>query len=89
MEKWKKKLSQIRKGFYCSLCSVKNQKFFNSQEKKLILSYDFCENLVTNSVEQANYRATTLLPMINQMNIVLECKDGVENNDNFQINLTK
>jgi hypothetical protein len=37
-----KKLRSIRKGFYCSLCSVKNQKFFNSFEKKVVFSHDFC-----------------------------------------------
>lgn len=45
------KIRGLRRGFYCALCSVKNQKFFNTFEKKLIFSHDFCEYLVENSIE--------------------------------------
>ena len=58
------KIRSIRKGFFCSLCSVKNQKFFNSFEKKVIFSYDFCQNLVENNIEEIHYKTNILLPML-------------------------
>lgn len=42
LEKFLKGISVIRKGFYCSLCSVKNQKYLNSKEKKIVFSNEFC-----------------------------------------------
>lgn len=82
-------IASMRKGFYCSLCSVYNQRFFDTQTKKIIFSNDFCENLVEFSVSEIHYKAKKVLPVFSRMNTVINCKDNVESPEEMKIELDK
>ncbi len=77
----------MRKVCYCSLCSVYNQRFFDTQTKKVIFSNDFCENLVEFSISEIHYKAYKVLPTFKRMNTILNCKDGVESPEEVIIEL--
>lgn len=76
------RIGLIRKGFYCSLCSVKNQKYFDEREKKVTFAEEFCENLVENSIETIYYKTFQILPTFYNFHIILDCKDGSEIDEN-------
>lgn len=80
-------MASMRKGFYCSICSVYNQRFFDTQTKKLIFSNDFCENLVEFSVSETHYKAKKVLPVFNRMNTIINCKDKIESPEEILIEL--
>lgn len=81
------KMKNLRKGFYCSLCSVKNQKFIDKKEKRVTFSNGFCQYLVENSIEQIFYRTSKFLPTMRHINTVLDCKDGEQDETNFKIEM--
>lgn len=81
-------LASMRKGFYCTLCSVYNQRFFNTQTKKVIFSNDFCENLVEFSISEIQYKVKKVLPIFRRMNKILNCKDGIDAPEEIPIELS-
>lgn len=78
-------MASMRKGFYCSLCSVYNQRFFDTQTKKIIFSNDFCENLVEFSISEIHYKAKKILPVFSKMNTIINCKDKVDSPEEVSI----
>jgi hypothetical protein len=69
-------LGHLRKGFYCSMCSVRNQKYFDYETKKLVYSYGFCRDLITNSIDTIMERTVRVLPIFEKINSVINCKVG-------------
>jgi hypothetical protein len=76
LEKLMNNISILRKGFYCVMCSVKNQKYFDVDAKKIIFSNNFCRNLVESSIEETYYKVNQFLPTLSHINTILNCKDG-------------
>lgn len=66
--------AEIRRGFYCSLCTLKNQKYFNTDLKKITMSYDFCQDLVENVLETVALRINKVMPVLANMNAMLNCQ---------------
>ncbi len=87
LEKYVKNISTLRKGFYCSLCSVKNQKYFDANTKKITFSTNFCKNLVRSSIEEIFFKTNQILPTLHHINVVLNCKDGVNIKESMNIML--
>lgn len=76
MEKLKKSfnfLKESRKGFFCSLCDVEYQKYFDTDAKKIIMKTTFCQKLVENTVEASYERINKILPILQNINILLLC----------------
>jgi len=69
-------LGHLRKGFYCSMCNVRNQKYFDYETKKLVYSYGFCRDLIVSSIDTIIERTVRVLPIFEKMNRVLNCKIG-------------
>lgn len=67
-------LSDIRRGFFCSLCSVKNQKYFDTTLKKVVLSYDTCTSLVQNTLQTVALRINKVMPILANINALLNCQ---------------
>ena len=80
-------MASMRKGFYCSLCSVYNQRFFDTQTKKIILSNDFCENLVEFSISEVHYKVKKVLPIFKRMSTIINCKDNIDSPEEIQIEI--
>ena len=78
-------LGKARKGFYCSMCSVKNQKYFDVDTKKITYSNGFCENLIDNSLTTISQRLMTILPIFDKINKLLNCADNVSTEDKVNI----
>lgn len=66
-------LKNARKGFYCSMCDVNYQHFFNTDDKKIIFSTDFCQSLVENTIEAQYERTNQVLPLFTNINILMSC----------------
>ena len=64
---------EIRRGFFCSLCSVKNQKFLDTDLKKIIFSYESCEDLIHGSIKTIAFRVNKVMPIFAKMNKHLNC----------------
>lgn len=71
-------LKETRKGFYCSLCDVDYQKYFDTDAKKIIMSTSFCQKLVENTVESVYERVNRILPILQDINVLLECDEESE-----------
>lgn len=75
-------LKESRKGFYCSLCDVDAQKFFDTEAKKIVFKESFCQNLVENTIEATYERVSKVLPLLQNINTLLLCdKDEEEGQD--------
>ena len=77
-------LLESRKGFYCTLCDVEMQQYFDPAARKLVLSTHFCENLVEKTVEATYLRATHILPILQNINTILLCDKDKEFEDDEQ-----
>jgi len=66
-------LGFIRKSFYCALCSVSNQEYFNIKMKKITFANTFCHNLVITTIEMFHLRNTDFLDIMNSMNTLKDC----------------
>lgn len=74
-------LKNSRKGFYCSICDVNYQHFFDTEAKKIIFSTDFCQGLVENTIEAGYERVNQILPLFENINVLMTCnKDEEEEN---------
>jgi hypothetical protein len=71
-------LKESRKGFYCSLCDVHYQKFFDTDAKKIIMRTTFCQKLVENTVEAVYQRVNKILPILQNINVLLNCDSESE-----------
>lgn len=81
MEKLKKAfdfLKESRKGFYCSLCDVGYQKYFDTDAKKIIMKTSFCQKLVENTVEAVYERVNKIMPILQNINVLLLCDSEAE-----------
>lgn len=87
LEKLMNNISILRKGFYCVICSVKNQKYFDVNEKTIIFSNSFCRNLVESSVEETYYKVNQFLPTLAHINTILNCKDGSKISERIEIEI--
>jgi hypothetical protein len=74
-------LKETRKGFYCSLCDVDYQKYFDTEAKKIIMATSFCQKLVENTVEAVYERVNRILPILQDINVLLECDEEHESQD--------
>lgn len=45
-----KYLYESRRGFYCSICNGKQQKFFNKAKRQIIVNESFCKGLILNTM---------------------------------------
>lgn len=72
-------LKESRRGFYCSLCDVDYQKYFDVDAKKIIMGTPFCQALVENTVEAGYERVNKILPILQNINVLLECDSDSEN----------
>ena len=66
-------LKDSRKGFFCSLCDVGYQKYFDTDAKKIIMKTSFCQKLVENTVEASFERINRVLPILQNINTLLLC----------------
>jgi hypothetical protein len=71
-------LMESRRGFYCSLCDVELQKYFDTDSKKIVLSNKFCQNLVQNTIEATFLRSSHILPLLQRINTILLCDQNKE-----------
>lgn len=65
----------LRKGFYCSLCSLNNQKYFVKDSKTVIYSEEFCSSLVQISIGSVYYHTAEILRDFQLMSEVMTCKE--------------
>lgn len=85
MERIFENITSMRRSFYCSLCSVANQKYFDTQTKKVRFSNKFCENLVGFSIEIVHERVTKILETFEHINRVINCKEGITKGENTDL----
>lgn len=45
-----KYLYESRRGFYCSICNAKQQKYFNKAKRQIIVNESFCKGLILNTM---------------------------------------
>lgn len=83
--------SEIRRGFFCSICSVKNQKYFNTDLKKVVFSYEACDDLVIYSIETIAARVNKIMPVLANINAVMNCqfKDEPDDQELFTMKADK
>jgi hypothetical protein len=77
-------LKESRRGFYCSLCDVHYQKYFDTDAKKIIMKTTFCQKLVENTVEAVYERVNKLLPILQNINVLLHCDSDKEDEEGGQ-----
>lgn len=84
-------LSEIRRGFFCSICSVQNQKYFDTDLKKVVFSYNSCQDLAAYTIETIAIRINRIMPVLANINSLLNCQLKTPNEDNelFSITLGK
>lgn len=81
-------LGFIRKSFYCALCSVSNQEYFNIKMKKITFANTFCHNLVIATIEIFHERNTDILEILNSMNTLADCDPNeVKPEDPYKISM--
>lgn len=71
-------LKDSRQGFYCSLCDVHYQKYFDTDAKKIIMKTTFCQKLVENTIEAGYERVNKVLPILQNINVLLYCDSEKE-----------
>ena len=71
-------LAFLRKGFYCTLCSVDSQQFFDPAKQTITYANKFCENTVQAFVEEFNERNEVYMRMFNNMVTLLDCDPNKE-----------
>ena len=64
------------KGVYCTICDGDSQKFFNVEEKKVVLSGQFCRKVVSSSLHMLLYYHIHLKNMVNLVSIMLTSCDA-------------
>jgi len=84
-------LSDIRRGFFCSICSVKNQKYFDTDLKKIVFSYGQCSSLVKHTLDSVAVRVNKVMPILANINALLNCQlpDQPDDQDIFTIKADK
>lgn len=89
LEKAYQHLGFARKSFYCVLCSVDTQQYFNIEEQTIIFAREFCENLVQATIESFYQRSVDYMRIFNSMNVLANCDPNKEYvPDVYQIDLT-
>ena len=77
LEKIYTHLGFLRKSFYCALCSVENQQYFNIKNKILTYANTFCHNLVISTIQLFYERNEEFNNILNYMNILKDCDPNV------------
>lgn len=71
-------LAFLRKGFYCTLCSVDSQQFFDPIKQTITFANKFCENSVQAFVKELYDRNEIYLRIFNLMVTLLDCDPNKE-----------
>ena len=88
MDKVFTQLGFLRKSFYCALCTVENQEYYNVKAKKLTFANTFCHNMVIATIEMFYLRNTEYMAIMNWMNILQDCDPNVPmEEDPYQIEM--
>ena len=66
-------VANIRKGFYCMLCSSSTQTFFDPYEMTVQFAKRFCENLVQTMIPEIYQRNEVYMNIFNAMSVIAEC----------------
>lgn len=66
-------VANIRKGFYCMLCSSSTQSFFDPYEMTVQFAKRFCENLVQTMIPEIYDRNEVYMNIFNAMSVISEC----------------
>lgn len=74
LEKTFQHLGFVRKSFYCVLCTVDTQSFFDIENKNIIFANKFCENLVESTISEFYNRNSKYMRILNNMNILTNCE---------------
>ena len=85
LEKSHTVLEEIRRGFFCNLCSVKNQKYFDTDLKKVLFSYDACEDLIEHTIDTVAFNINKIMPIFANINKHLNCQLDSNVNEDDQI----
>lgn len=81
-------LGFLRKSFYCALCSVENQQYFNIKGHKMVFANVFCHNLVITTVQKFFERNEDWNESFNNMNVLADCDPNVPYvEDPYKINM--
>ena len=81
-------LKETRRGFYCSLCDVDYQKFFDTEAKRITMATSFCQKLVDNVIEATHERVNKILPNLQDINVLLECDQEGEGEGDDTVSVT-
>ncbi len=73
LEKTYQHLGFVRKSFYCVLCTVDTQGFFDTDNQTIKFANKFCENLVESSIKELAERTALYLPIFDHMNVIINC----------------
>lgn len=66
-------LGFLRKSFYCAICSVENQQYFNIKAKKITFANKFCHNTVISTIELFHTRNSVIMGIFNNMSLLHDC----------------
>lgn len=81
-------LGFIRKAFYCALCSVSLQEYFDVKAKKIQFANTFCHNLVISTIELFHERNDSYLNIMNYMNTLKDCDpNDPKEEDPYKLNI--
>lgn len=81
-------LGFIRKAFYCAICSVNTQEFFNVKMKKIQFANTFCHNLVIATIEVFHERNSDYGVIMNSINVLADCDPNeMDEEDPYKIDM--
>ena len=86
-------ISNIRKGFFCSICDANVQNYFKDffattnleSFSKLYFSKDFCLTLVEETIEAAFYYVSYVQRYLNNIVTLMNCKTGAIQKPQFNL----
>lgn len=81
-------LGFVRKAFYCAICSVNTQEYFNVKMKKITFANTFCHNLVITTIDMFFQRNDEFMVIMDSMNTLADCDPNeIKEEDPYKISM--
>lgn len=79
------KILGLKKTLYCYLCDASSQKFFNHEKNVLMLSEEFCKDLIHNYYEYINFNNIVFIEYAEQLLHYISCLNSLPSETTFPL----